>query len=162
MSYISLFQWIENTALSVGIRESTLLFPAIITVHVLTVFLSAGTIIALDLRLLGWGLKKTPLSVVFEQLRPWTLAAFVVNFASGILLFWSEPVKCATTASFIIKMVSLAILGVNALIFDRTIYPTLAAVDGAITLPGKARTAGWTSLVLWGIVIFTGRWTAYF
>ena len=162
MTYLSIFQWIESTALSTNIRESEFLFPAIITVHCLTVFLSAGTIIALDLRLLGWGLKSTPLSVVFDQLRPWTLAAFVVNMASGILLFWSEPVKCATTGSFIVKMVSLALLGVNALIFDRTVYPTLTSVDGSLTLPGKARFAGGMSLAFWAVVIFCGRWTAYF
>jgi hypothetical protein len=162
MSYVGFFESIENTALSVAIRESTLLYPGLITIHVLTVFMAAGTILALDLRLLGWGLKKTPLSVVFEQLRPWSLAAFIVNFISGILLFWSEPVKMATTGSFIIKMASLAALGVNALIFDNRVYPTLASADNSLALPGRARFAGGLSLLLWGVVIFTGRWSAYF
>jgi hypothetical protein len=162
LANLAVIQWLESTWLSTSIRESTLLFPAIITVHVLTVFLSAGTIIALDLRLLGWGLKKTPLSVVFEQLRPWTLAFFAINFAAGILLFISEPVKCAKTASFILKMASLGILGLNALAFDRGLYPTLGNVDTAVALPARARLAGGTSLFFWAVVIFCGRWTAYF
>jgi hypothetical protein len=167
MSYIGIFEWIENTGLSIAIRESTLLYPGLITIHVLTVFFSAGTIIALDLRLLGWGLKKTPLTSVFEELRPWTLAFFVINFISGILLFWSEPVKMATTGSFIVKMSSLALLGLNALIFDNRTYRTLtglagADTDGAVALPGRARFAGGFSLFFWAVVIFTGRWSAYF
>lgn len=160
-TYLTVFERIESTGLSIGIRESTFIYLALITIHVLSVFFSAGTIIALDLRLLGWGLKKFPLSVVFEELRPWTLAAFAVNFASGLLLFWSEPVSMAKKPAFFIKMASLGLLGVNALLFDRGLYPTLATVDHSMALPQRAQLAGGVSLFFWGVVIFTGRWSAY-
>jgi hypothetical protein len=160
--YLSIFKWIENTSSSTTIRESVYLFPAIITIHLLTVFLSAGTIVALDLRLLGWGMKRIPVSVIFDQLRPWSLTGFTINIISGALLFWSEPVKMATTGSFILKMVFMALAGVNALFFDRLLYPNVAGWDNALALPGKARFAGGASLFLWAGVIICGRWSAYF
>jgi hypothetical protein len=77
-------------------------------------------------------------------------------------LFWSEPVKCATTASFLVKTGLLALAGLNALVFDRGVYPNVAAWDTAEILPGKAKFAGAASLALWFSIIFCGRWTAYF
>ncbi len=154
--------WLERTSVSVAIRESTLMFPLIEGSHVLALAISVGTIVALDLRLMGWGMKKTPVSVIFEQLRPWSLIGFAIMFITGILLFWSEPVKCYTTGSFILKMVFLAGTGVNAFLFDRRIYPTVAGWDTAEVVPTRARIAGYSSLILWAGVIFMGRWTAYF
>ncbi len=60
MEYLTIFEWIEATSMSIALRESILLWPMIITVHLLSVYVSAGTIIVLDLRLLGWGMKQTP------------------------------------------------------------------------------------------------------
>jgi hypothetical protein len=162
MSYLSVFEWLQETPISVGIRESTLLFPVLEGTHVLALALSVGTIVALDLRLVGWGMRKTPVSTIFEQLRPWSLLGFGLMFLTGILLFWSEPVKCATTGSFIVKMVLMAFAGVNALFFDRTVYPTVASWDTAVLVPSRAKMAGAVSLFLWFGVIFCGRWTAYF
>jgi hypothetical protein len=162
MELLETMKWIETTGLSTAIRESTLMFPVLEGTHLLTVPLSAGTILLLDLRLLGWGMRKTPVSVIFEQLRPWSLLGFTINFITGVLLFWSEPVKCYTTASFIFKMIFLVGTGVNALAFDRLVYPTVAGWDNSLAVPGRAQLAGWTSMLLWAGVIFCGRWTAYF
>ena len=162
MSLLEFMQWLETTSVSTGIRESTLAFPVIEGSHVLALGLSVGTIVALDLRLMGWGMKKTPVSVIFEQLRPWSLLGFAIMFVTGILLFWSEPVKCYRTGSFILKMVFLLGTGINAMIFDRTVYPSVAGWDTAAVVPSRARMAGYTSLFLWAGVIFCGRWTAYF
>jgi len=162
MSGLEMMEWLQRTTVSTAIRESTLMFPLIEGSHVLGLALSVGTIVALDLRLMGWGMRKTPVSVIFEQLRPWSLLGFAAMFITGILLFWSEPVKCYTTASFIIKMVFLLGTGINAYLFDRRVYPTVAGWDTAEVVPTRARLAGYSSLFLWAGVIFMGRWTAYF
>jgi len=60
-----------------GIRESTLLFPVIETVHVLGLSLSVGTIAVVDLRLLGLGLRREPVSQVIAQMIPWSLGGFI-------------------------------------------------------------------------------------
>jgi len=161
MHVISLFEWLEQTGFSVRIRESTLLFPLLEGTHVLALAISVGIIVILDLRLAGWGMRDTPVSRIFTKLRPWAVFGFAIMFITGILLFISEPVKCVTTPSFLLKLAFLALAGVNAFVFDRRVYPAVAEWDNAGVLPGRARFAGVASLVIWFAVIFLGRWTAY-
>ena len=161
MPLMSFFEWLQETDISIAIRESRMLFPVLEGSHVLALALSVGIIVILDLRLVGWGMRSTPVSRIFENLRPWALFGFVIMFVTGILLFISEPVKCATTPSFLIKLVLLAFAGVNALVFDRGIYPGVARWDTAAAVPVPAKFAGAASLFLWFAIIFLGRWTAY-
>src|ERR1700675_3017495 len=100
MSILSICEWMEGTALSTSIRESVWLFPIIETVHVLGIAASAGTILFVDLRLLGLGMKRERFSDVLEQLQPWTLSAFLVMVITGLLLFVSEAVKCYHSVFF--------------------------------------------------------------
>jgi len=158
---MNFFEWLQETDMSVMIRESRLLFPMLEGTHVMALALSVGIIVILDVRLVGWGLRSTPVSRIFENLRPWALFGFAIMFATGILLFISEPVKCMTTPSFLVKLGLLAFAGINALVFDRGVYPNVAAWDTAVVLPGKAKFAGAASLFLWFVIIFLGRWTAY-
>jgi hypothetical protein len=162
MSILGWAEWLNNTSGSIAIRESTLVFPFIEGSHVLAIALSVGVIVLLDVRLLGWGLRGTPVSDVFERLRPLALIGFGVMFLTGILLFWSEPVLCVTKVSFLVKLGLLALAGLNALIFERSVYPTVRGWDTAALVPSRARFAGGASLALWLGVIFCGRWTAYF
>ena len=162
MSVLSWAEWLQNTGGSVAIRESTLLFPVIEGTHVLAIALSVGVIVLLDVRLLGWGLRRTSVSDVFEKLRPLALFGFGLMFLTGILLFWSEPVLCVTKFSFLVKLGLLALAGLNALIFDRLVYPNVGGWNTAGLIPARAQFAGGTSLTLWLAVILCGRWTAYF
>ena len=162
MSLLSFCEWLQQTSVSTNIRESTLTFPIIIAIHVMGTATAVGTILALDLRLLGWGMRRFPVSVIFNELRPWSMIGFAVQTVSGLLLFWSEPMKCYKATSFWIKMIAMILAFLNAFIFDKTLFPKVAAWDTSIVTPVRARFAGWASLALWSTVIFTGRWTAYF
>ena len=63
------------------------MFPLIETAHVLGLSLSVGTIALLDLRLLGLGLRREPVSQVMRQIMPWSLTGFAIMFSTGVLLF---------------------------------------------------------------------------
>ena len=56
MSLLTLCEWIESSAAGAIVRESLYGFPALVTLHVIGLGLSAGTIVWFDLRLLGVGL----------------------------------------------------------------------------------------------------------
>ena len=95
MNLLPFFEWLEGTAGSVAIRESTLLYPFIETSHVLTLCLFLGMIAMLDLRLIGVGLRGVPVSEVAGRLLPWALGGFVLMAISGMLLFYSGPVRAS-------------------------------------------------------------------
>jgi hypothetical protein len=161
MSLLPLFQWYGNTQLGLGVRGSTWLFPVIETAHGLGIILLAGTISVVDLRLLGHGMRRQPVSQVAGQLLPWTWAGFAVMAMSGLLLLGAEAVKVYPNPFFRIKMALLALAGLNALIFHFTIYRNVASWDESPATPVRAKLAGGFSLTLWIGIIAAGRAIAY-
>jgi hypothetical protein len=161
MSIESICQAIQDSSIGMSLRESTYMWPAIEAAHVLSLALSVGTIILVDLRLIGATLRNEPVTDVIEQTSPWSTAGFIVAFISGIFLFWSEAGRLYPSFSFRVKLVSIALLGVNALLFHSGIYKTVDQWNRLADTPGRAKFAGWFGLIFWMVVIFCGRWTAY-
>jgi hypothetical protein len=161
MSLLSFCEWLQNESIGTSIRESVWTFPGIETVHLLALAFSVGIIIFVDLRLIGVTMNDQPVSEVFDRLQPMAVKGFIINFLSGILLFWSEPLKCYNSWYFRAKMVMLLILGVNAFLFSTSTYKTVASWDKAIVTPVAARVTGWISLLFWLGVIVMGRAIAY-
>lgn len=161
MTLLPLFEWIQNTAIGTSIRESLVVFPIIETAHVIGLAFSVGLILITDLRLIGVLLPGERPVDVTAPLKRWMLAGFTLMFSSGLLLFWAEAAKCYKSPAFRFKMLFLLLAGLNALFFESTIGRHSASWEGMIALPGRARFAGWASLICWICVVVFGRWTAY-
>jgi len=158
---LSFFEWLENTGGSIAIRESIMFYPLVESAHVLTLCLFLGMIAMLDLRLLGVALRRVPVSEVTGRLLPWAAAGFVLMVISGVLLFYSGPVRAFQNIFFRVKMVMLVMAGLNAFVFHRGIYRNVAAWDGDSVAPVRAKLAGFLSLLLWAGVVVAGRMQAY-
>jgi hypothetical protein len=118
-------------------------------------------ILFVDLRLIGAGMRRQPVSEVMRRLQRWALGGFAMSFLTGGLLFWSEPLKCYNSQFFHFKLILLLVLGINALTFHRTVYRGVARWDQAAVIPLRAKLAGYVSLTLWMTVIVLGRGIAY-
>ena len=161
MSLPAFFEWLENTGGSVAIRESILFYPLVETTHVLTLCLFLGMTATWDLRLVGLTFRKIPVSQVLDRLWPWAMAGFVVMVISGLLLFYSGPVRASQNIFFQVKMTMIALAGLNAFVFHKTVYRWVAEWDNEAIIPMRARVAGFLSLVLWSGVVVSGRMQAY-
>jgi hypothetical protein len=157
----SLCEWIQNTEFSTAIREGALLYPIIGGIHLLAIALFGGMLLAADVRLLGWGLTRRPVSDVVQQLRVWKWVGGVVVMVTGLLLAWAEPEKLYHSKSFWIKMMLLLLVVAHALIFHGKVYGNTAQLDQALTMPRQAKLAGLLSLLLWAGIILTGRLIAF-
>jgi hypothetical protein len=160
MFLLSICQWVDSTRWSAIMRQSNWAFPALDTIHTLGIVLVAGAIMLADLRLLGLGLRSVPIPQLVARIVPATLWGFALMLASGALLFSSEAVRMYNSGPFRIKLLLLALAGVNALIFHRTVYRDVARWDPG-SVPARARLAGAVSLVLWIAIIAAGRAIAY-
>jgi hypothetical protein len=158
---LSFCQWLETTPPAAALRDSVWMFDITETVHTLGIILVAGTIMLVDLRLLGLGLKRVPVSDVVSRIVPRTLWGFGLMFVTGASLFSAEAVKLYNSPAFRIKLVLLSLAALNALIFHRTIYRQAAEWDTAVVVPPRARLAGLLSLILWICIIAAGRAIAY-
>jgi len=104
-----IFDWLENTPLADAIKDSTWLFPAIESVHLLALALLGGAILMLDLRLLGVGLTGQTPAQVERGARPWLIAAILTMIATGSLIGVSEATKLLDRHAFWVKMAALAL-----------------------------------------------------
>jgi hypothetical protein len=162
MSFLSFCQWLAETSWSVGIRESTWTYPIIESVHVLSLCLFLGLAMLWDFRLLGITLKRVPVSEVSARLFPWMVGGFVLMVLSGVGLFTSDPVRFYGNIFFRVKAVALVLAGINAFMFHNSrAGKTIVDWDLATVTPSRAKSAGVISLVLWAVIVVTGRFIAY-
>jgi hypothetical protein len=157
----AIIQWMQNSDIGTGIRESIWLFPIVEATHVLALAFSVGVLVWFDLRLMGWGMKHQPISQVHKQIMPLAFCGFVVMFITGVLLFWSEAEKCYLSGFFRAKVVFLVLAGLNAGFFELSTKKTIEDWDKYPIPPVKARMAGLVSIISWTAVIIAGRATAY-
>jgi hypothetical protein len=161
MFLLNICQWVDSTRLSAVIRRSDSLFATFDVIHTLGIVLVAGTIMLVDFRLLGLALRSVAIPELVARIVPWTLWGFGVMLVSGALLFSSEAVRMYNSPAFRFKLIALALAGINALIFHRTIYRDAASWDPESIAPPRARLAGLLSLVFWIATIAAGRAIAY-
>ena len=157
----AIIQWMQNSNIGIGIRESDWTFPLIESTHVLDLGISVGLLMWFDLRLLGLGMKHRPISVIHKQVMPYAAIGFIVMFVSGVFLFWSEAEKCYQSGFFRAKVAFLLLAVFNALIFELKTKKTIGEWDKHPIPPFKARVAGLLSIISWAAVIVAGRATAY-
>lgn len=154
-------EWLAETPGSIALHESLYVYPLVESTHVLTLCLFVGTAAMIDLRLLGLTMKRVPVSEVMRRLLPWTLAGFIIMVVTGALLFYAIPVRTYHSIFFRIKVVFLALTGLNVWIFHRRTQRTMAEWDHDVVTPRAARAAAIASLVLWASIIVAGRMIAY-
>jgi hypothetical protein len=159
MSTPALLEWIESTDLSTAIREGALPYPIIGGLHLLGIALFGGMVLVTDLRLLGWTMRRFPVSDIVQQFKPWKWTGFVLVTVTGLLLAWAEPLKLYRSPAFWVKMALLALVGVHALAFRARVYGNTAKLDVAVTT--EAKLAASLSLFLWAGLIVSGRLIAY-
>jgi hypothetical protein len=163
MQYVVGFiQWLNDTAWSTALREGDNAFPVIESFHILALGFSVGTIMLVDLRLMGLLFRRSRASDLIKQLEPWAIGGFTVMFISGVFLFLAEPMKAYTTIAFRIKVVLLILATLNVWLFHRGIYRRVTEWDEGSTIPWQAKMTGYMSMILWLGIIVCGRMTAYF
>lgn len=156
-----LISYLENSRLADNIRENDLLFPFIESVHVLSICLVVGSILAVDLRLLGLASIRRSVSRVTHGILPLTWCAFVVAVASGGLLFISNATKYLGNGFFIAKLFLIGAAGLNMMIFHAISAKDLPRWENETRLPLPARLAGGLSILLWVAVVACGRWIGF-
>jgi len=156
-----LISYLENSSLADNIRENDILFPLIESVHVLAICLVVGSILAVDLRLLGLASVKRPVSSVTRGVLPLTWGAFVVAVGSGGLLFISNAAKYLGNGFFIAKLLLIGAAGLNMAVFHFVSAKDQPRWDNQARPPLRARVAGGVSLLLWIAVVACGRWIGF-
>lgn len=129
--------------------------------HVLTLCLFAGTILLVDLRMLGLAFKKVPFSKLNEKVLPLTIVGFAMMIITGVLLFLSKPEDYYHNPWFRTKMAFLVIASLNIFWFHFVVQKDEAKWDAMEKPPLKVRMSAIVSLSCWTIIICFGRFIPY-
>ena len=151
------FQWVEATSLSKAISTSSWAFAVVESVHLLALSVIGGAVLILDLRLLGFGLRRQSIREVAREAQPWLVGSLLVMLATGVVLFISEPIKCYYSTPFWVKMTSLAL----AMLFTFTVRRRMTLADEATVRPVLYKLVALVSLTLWFGVGAGGRWIGF-
>jgi hypothetical protein len=154
---LSFCQWCDNSFFGHGVRNSVWLFPFVEILHLLALGVLGGTVLIINLRLLGLRFRDERVSDLAQEVQPWMAGSLIVMLVSGFFLFSSESVKMYGNWAFRAKMTSLVL----AIIFNFTIYRKVIMAEETQISPARQRLAALVSLALWAGVGFAGRAIGY-
>jgi hypothetical protein len=155
MSLLNTFHRFEATRIGIYGRHSAYFFPSVEVVHLLGLTLLLGTVLVLNLRLLGAMMPRQSIPEMARATAPllWTGVALAVG--SGTLLFLAEAVKCYYNVAFWYKM---GLLG-SAVVYQLIVHQRLKVASGPST--GLIKGTAAVSLLLWFGVAGAGRAIAF-
>ena len=149
--------WIRSTELHhFVVRHEPLLWPVMQTLHLFGFTLLFGTVGFFDLRALGIA-KGIPLQAI-HRLIPWGVAGFIGNILLGIVFFSGHPDQYFYNNSFRLKLMLMAIAGLNILVFyGAGIFDEIKALPANASVPVRTKVIAAVSLCAWVGILICGR-----
>jgi hypothetical protein len=155
----SIFLSLQESALGHAMRSSPALYPAIEILHIIGFVVLVGSILALDLRLLGLG-RAIAIKPMAQLLLPLSRAGFVLAICMGFLLFSADASHVVKNPAFQAKALLIAAALINVVIAHAGPWRHIESWRDKV--PGAAKATALISLVLWLGAICAGRLIAYF
>jgi hypothetical protein len=157
---MSFLVWLEQTGLSVWVREEPTIwaFPFILLLHTVGLGVAAGLGVAVNLWVLAWAGRypAAPLRPAFAVI--WL--GFTLALVSGVLLLAAYPTKALTDLVFYLKLGLIVAALWQLQWMRRRLFEGACADRPSAPPPAMRRLAG-AALVLWAGAILTGRLLAY-
>lgn len=153
MSMLPFFEWMAQLRLSAFFLDNIWPTPIVQCIHLVAVCVFCGTVLLVDLRMIGRGLTEMPLADLARIVEPWMIGSFVVLVLSGIPQVTSLALKQYYSPFFWWKMQSV-LLGV---IFTVTVRRRMSRRTVAELGPVLPKMVAAASLALWTSVIIGAR-----
>jgi hypothetical protein len=160
MSTRSILESIQGSALADWMRYSGAA-PVIESTHVVAAVLLFGTVLVVDLRLLGLADSRLAFTRISHETLPLTWLAFGIAVATGLLMFSASAQTYFGNTAFQLKALALCGAGFNMALFQLVTARGIAMWDQRAPAPRAARVAGLLSVLLWAAVVLLGRWIGF-
>jgi len=154
--------WLSTTSPSVFIQEhNSWAIPAIQSIHIVGIALVMGSVLMIDLRVLGLAWADQTLRQTTNRFGPWLTGSLWLLLATGILMVIGEPVRELVTFSFWLKMTLVAIGALVAVIFQRALRRDEQRWEQTLVHTPSIKTLAILTFLIWVCIIFLGRLIAY-
>ena len=153
------FDAIEHGSIGTAVRDSIWAFAAIEAVHLLALAVIGGAVLVVDLRLMGWGLKRQPVAQVARDAWPWLIGSLIMMIVTGWPLMASLAAsKYFVNFAFQLKMLFLVL----AILFTFTVQRSIMFRDDSRINPVVAKIVAIVSVLLWSGVGIMGRGIGFY
>ena len=157
---MGLLETLNNTALSVYMRESLWGYPIALTLHAIGMGLLVGVVSIMDLRILG-----VFRTIPFSGLNKWfpiILVGFLVNLCSGTMLYLSDPANLVKNWAFDLKIVLVFVGLIMVLVMRSTpAFKNISSMEATAVGDSSAKRVAVVSLIIWIAAVTAGRLTGY-
>ena len=157
MEVITLFQWLDQSALAEFSKAYGGVFAIVQVAHILAMVVLGGMIITGDLRLLGVLMRDIPSNSVLENTHKWLGPALIVAILTGSYMTSAIAMKTYHSSFFWAKMYWL----LAGLVFVYLIRRPLFKYDHASINPWILKLMALASITIWLNVAGAGRWIGF-
>jgi hypothetical protein len=154
-----ILEWISEWPGAVFIRDSGTAYLFVNAAHILGIGLIVGSILPLDLRLLGVCFRTVPLSALAPVLTRAAAFGIVWAILTGLWLFSVKPAEYLGNTAFLCKLALVAAALGNVALQHHSRGYRLAVEDGKISPAVRIRAA--VSALLWLSILVAGRWIGF-
>lgn len=153
-----MLEWLTEGAVARALIASPTLYIFANAAHVFSIGLLVGSIVPLDLRIIGF-FRNTPLAVVGPFLSRTAMIGAVLAIITGTILFTVNAVEYAENPAFLIKIGLLTIGIINATaLHARSSWMTALETEPARV---SVKFAAGLSIIVWLSALVAGRWIGF-
>jgi hypothetical protein len=137
--------WLEHTAFITWLSNSVVMSTFIEVLHYFSLFLLVGSIVLVDLRIMGLAARKRNATELADDLFPVMWSGLALNFISGFFLFAGDAPAFWDNHVFYVKLLVVLV----AVVFGILVQANVAKWDRPTGIPMGAKLLALVSLVLW-------------
>jgi len=154
--------WLAATSPSVFIQEhNTWAIPAIQSAHIVGIAMVMGSVLMIDLRILGLTWTDQTVRETTDRFGPWLTGSLWLLLATGLLMVIGEPVRELVTLSFWLKMTLVAIGAGIAIFFQRALRRHEQHWEDTLVHHASVKGLAVGTFLIWMAIIVLGRLIAY-
>jgi uncharacterized membrane protein YgdD (TMEM256/DUF423 family) len=154
--------WLSTTPPSVFIQEhNTWAIPTIQSIHIVGIAMVMGSVLMIDLRILGWAGMDQTLRQTASRFGPWLTGSLWLLLATGLLMVVAEPARELITFSFWLKMALVAVGALVAAGFQAALRRHEREWEDTLVHRRSIKLLAILTFLIWACVIVLGRLIAY-
>jgi uncharacterized membrane protein len=145
-------QFLQHNAFTNLLNNIGWMYATFAVIHYFSMFILIGTIVILDLRILGVAARNQGVAQLAETLSPWTWTALAFALLSGFTMFTTDATDFFPDIVFRVKMTVLFL----AIVFTVIVQRNVPKWDRSPVISAGAKTVALVSLILWLGTILAG------
>jgi hypothetical protein len=153
--------WLSKTPLSEAADKAFWTTPIAQTIHILAIAATFGAVGMIVLRIFALAGTKRTMAETAERYMPWIWWGLVTLVVTGIVMIFTDPIRCLMNPAFWSKMILVIALALTSWAFAAAVRRKAAWLELTDGRRKAVQAAAVGVVVLWCAIIAFGRWIAY-